>query len=150
MAGGAFLRTLSARSALPCSISEISFGIPMRASPKRSSSALGSLSVASIISAPETAHDLVVAEKSTASGRAAVGAGGVVGVGAGGGDAGGRVEVEVGDIGADEAGAGEADLGGHVGAVHVDLAAGVVDEFADLADAVRELAVGGGVGDHEA
>ena len=65
------------------------------------------------------------------------------------GDAEGLVQVEVADVGADEAGAGEADLGVHVGAVHVDLAAGVVDHLDDVLDAGLELAVGGRVGDHE-
>jgi hypothetical protein len=45
------------------------------------------------------------------------------------------VEVEVANIGTDETGAGESDLGIHVGAVHVDLAAVLVDELADVADA---------------
>ena len=43
----------------------------------------------------------------------------------------------------------EADLGVHVGAVHVDLAAVRVDDRADLADRLLEDAVGRGVGDHQ-
>ncbi len=61
----------------------------------------------------------------------------------------GFVEVEVADVGADVAGAAEADLGVHVGAVHVDLAAVVVDDAADFLDGFFEDAVGGGIGDHE-
>ena len=49
------------------------------------------------------------------------------------GDAEGLVQVEVADVGPDVAGAGEADLGVHVGPVHVDLPAGVVDDLADVA-----------------
>ena len=65
------------------------------------------------------------------------------------GNAEGFVQIEVADIGADEARAGEADLGVHVGAVHVHLAAGVVDDAADIADVFLEHAVGAGIGDHE-
>ena len=46
-------------------------------------------------------------------------------------------------------GAGHADQGVQVGAVHVDLAAVVVDEVADLGDALLEHAVGGRVGHHQ-
>ncbi|CAI6084484.1 unnamed protein product [Clonostachys chloroleuca] len=65
------------------------------------------------------------------------------------GDAEGLVEVEVADVGADVAGAAEADLGVHVGAVHVDLAAVLVDDAADLLDLGLEDAKGAGVGDHD-
>ncbi len=57
------------------------------------------------------------------------------------------------DVGADPrlaAGAAEADLGVHVGAVHVDLAAVGVDDAADVLDGFFEDAVGGGIGDHDA
>ena len=47
------------------------------------------------------------------------------------------------------AGPAEADLGVHVGAVHVDLAAVLVDDPADLLDVLLEHAVRGGVGDHQ-
>jgi hypothetical protein len=60
------------------------------------------------------------------------------------------VQVQVADIRADEAGAGEADLGVHVRAVHVNLAAVRVDDFADLADGFLEHAVRGRIGDHQA
>ena len=50
------------------------------------------------------------------------------------GDAEGFVEVEVADVGTDFARAGEADLGVHVGAVHVNLAAVLVDDVADFLD----------------
>ncbi len=43
-----------------------------------------------------------------------------------------------------------ADLGVHVGAIHVDLAAVLVHDTADLPDARLEDAVGGGVGHHQA
>ena len=43
------------------------------------------------------------------------------------------VQVEVADVGADVAGPAEADLRVHVGAVHVHLAAVLVDDRADLA-----------------
>ena len=64
-------------------------------------------------------------------------------------DAEGLVEIEMADIGPDEAGAGEADLGVHVRAVHVNLATGVVDDLADFADGFLEDAVRARVGDHE-
>ena len=64
-------------------------------------------------------------------------------------DAEGLVEVEMADVGADLAGGREADLGVHVGAVHVDLAAVVVDDLADLGDALLVDAVGGRVGHHQ-
>ena len=47
----------------------------------------------------------------------------------------GLVQVEVADVGADVAGRGQADLGVHVGAVHVHLAAVPVDDGADVLDA---------------
>jgi hypothetical protein len=50
------------------------------------------------------------------------------------------VQVHVAHVGADGGGRGEADLGVHVGAVHVHLAA-VVHDGADLADAFLEHAV---------
>ena len=59
------------------------------------------------------------------------------------GDAEGFMEVEVADIGSDVAGTGEADLGVHVGAVHVNLAAVGVDDLADIDDGFLEDAVGG-------
>ena len=65
-------------------------------------------------------------------------------------DAEGLVEVEMADVGAVVAGAAEADLGVHVGAVQVDLAAVLVDQVADLGDGALEDAVGAGVGDHDA
>ena len=61
----------------------------------------------------------------------------------------GFVEIEVADVGADVAGGGEADLGVHVGAVHVNLAAVGVDRGADVFDRGLEDAVGGRVGDHQ-
>jgi hypothetical protein len=60
------------------------------------------------------------------------------------------VQVQVADVGADVAGAAEADLGVHVGAVHVHLAAVLVHDPADLADGGFEHPVGGGVGHHQA
>ena len=47
------------------------------------------------------------------------------------------------------AGPAEADLGVHVRAVHVDLAAVRVDDRADLLDALLEDAVGRRIGDHQ-
>ena len=64
-------------------------------------------------------------------------------------DAEGLVQVQVADVGADVGGPREADLRVHVRAVHVDLAAVLVDDAADLADRLLEDAVGRGVGDHE-
>ena len=66
------------------------------------------------------------------------------------GDAEGLVQVQVADVGAELAGLGHADQGVEVGAVEVHLAAVVVDQVADLADAGLEHAVGRGVGDHQA
>ena len=59
------------------------------------------------------------------------------------------VQIEVADVGADVAGGGEADLGVHVGPVHVDLAAVRVDRGADVFDRGLEDAVRRRVGDHE-
>ena len=59
------------------------------------------------------------------------------------------MQVEVADVGAHFGGAAEADLGVHVGAVHVDLAAVHVDDFADFDDGLLEDTVGAWVGDHE-
>ncbi len=59
------------------------------------------------------------------------------------------VQVQVADIGSHVGGAGEADLGVHVRAVHVDLAAPRVDDRAHLLDRLLEHPVGGGIGDHE-
>ena len=66
------------------------------------------------------------------------------------GDAEGFVQVEVADIGADVAGSAQADLRVHVGAVHVDQAAVVVDDLAYFLDAFLEDAMSGGVSDHDA
>ena len=48
------------------------------------------------------------------------------------------------------AGAAKTDLGVHVRAVHINLAAVVMDDFANLADGFLKHAVGGRIGDHEA
>ena len=60
------------------------------------------------------------------------------------------MQVQVADIRPDDAGVGEADLGIHVGAVHVDLAAVGVDDGADFLDGFLKDAVRGGIGDHDA
>ena len=60
------------------------------------------------------------------------------------------VQIQMADVRADEAGAGEADLRVHVRAVHVNLAAVRVDDFANLADGRLEHAVRAGIRDHEA
>ena len=65
------------------------------------------------------------------------------------GDAEGFVQIEMADIGADGAGAGEADLGVHVGAVHVNLAAVAVDDLADFLHVFLEHAMRRGIGDHQ-
>jgi hypothetical protein len=65
-------------------------------------------------------------------------------------DAKGLVQIQMADVRADEAGAGEADLRVHVRAVHVNLAAVRVDDFANLADGFLEHAVRAGIGDHQA
>ena len=64
-------------------------------------------------------------------------------------DAKGFVQVEMANIGADIAGPAETDLCVHVRAVHVNLAAVLVHDVADLADGGFENAVGGGVRHHE-
>ena len=51
------------------------------------------------------------------------------------------VQVQVADVGADRRRARQPDLRVHVGAVHVHLAAVLVDDRADLADVVLEHAV---------
>ena len=60
------------------------------------------------------------------------------------------VQVDMADVGADRGGAGHPDLGVQVRPVHVHLAAGVVDDLADLPDGVLEDPVRGRVGDHQA
>src|SRR5690606_20293487 len=64
-------------------------------------------------------------------------------------DAEGLVEVEVADVRADGAGAGEAALRVHVGAVHVDESAALVDDAADVAYRGFEYAVRGWIRDHQ-
>ncbi len=59
------------------------------------------------------------------------------------------VQVQVRDVGAELAGLREADERVEVGAVDVDLAAGVVHEPADLPDRLLVHAVRRGVGDHQ-
>jgi len=61
----------------------------------------------------------------------------------------GLVQIQMADVRPDEAGAGEADLRVHVRAVHVNLAAVRVDDFANLADGFLEHAVRGRIGDHQ-
>ncbi len=64
-------------------------------------------------------------------------------------DAEGLVQVDVADVGADVAGAAEADLRVQVGAVHVDLAAVLVDDLGDVLDPGLEHAVRRRVGHHQ-
>ncbi len=66
------------------------------------------------------------------------------------GDAEGFVQIQVADIGADPTRAGQTNLGVHVGAVHVDLAAKAVYDPADLLDLLFKNAVGRRIGYHEA
>ncbi len=65
------------------------------------------------------------------------------------GDAEGFVQIQVTDIGADVAGRGESDLRVHVGPVHVNLTAIVVNRGADVFDRCFENTVGGWVSDHQ-
>lgn len=53
------------------------------------------------------------------------------------------------DICADITGAAESDLGVHIGTIHVDLSAVLVDHVADLADAFFKDAMCRGISDHE-
>ncbi|GJC97616.1 putative metal-dependent RNase [Colletotrichum higginsianum] len=64
-------------------------------------------------------------------------------------DAEGLVEVEMADVGPDLARRADADLGVHVGAVHVHLTTVLVNEVAGLLDTGLEDSVGAGVRDHE-
>jgi hypothetical protein len=64
-------------------------------------------------------------------------------------DAKGLVQIYMTDVGPDVAGTAESDLGVHVGAIHVNLAAIVVDDAANFGDGFLEDAVGRGIGDHE-
>src|SRR5438067_9645869 len=59
------------------------------------------------------------------------------------------VEIEMANVGADVAGTAETDLRVHVCAVHVNLAAMRMNDFANLADRGLKYAVSGRVGDHE-
>ncbi len=61
----------------------------------------------------------------------------------------GLVQVQVTDIRADVARSAEADLGVHVGAIHVDLPAVPVHCGADLLDRILEHAVRRGIGHHQ-
>ena len=61
----------------------------------------------------------------------------------------GLVQVQVANVGADLTGRAETDLGVHVGSVHVDLTAGLVDQTASLLGTGLEDTKGTGVGDHE-
>jgi hypothetical protein len=65
------------------------------------------------------------------------------------GNAEGLVQVQVRDVAAELARCAEADHGVHVGAVDVHLAAVVMNDAADFADAFLEHAVGRRVGDHQ-
>ena len=60
------------------------------------------------------------------------------------------VQVQMADVGADRRRTGEPDLGVHVGAVHVHLAAVLVDDGADLADVVLEHTMRRRIRDHQA
>ena len=64
-------------------------------------------------------------------------------------DAESLVQIQMANVGADVAGAAEADLRVHVRAIHVNLAAVRMNDFANLADGRFENAVGGRVGDHQ-
>src|SRR2546423_13719110 len=66
------------------------------------------------------------------------------------GNAEGFVQVQVAHVGTTNGGAGQSNLGVHVGAVHVDLPAVPVDDFADFLHALFEHAVRARVGDHQA
>mmetsp|Transcript_80144 Transcript_80144/g.166761 ORF Transcript_80144/g.166761 Transcript_80144/m.166761 type:complete len:271 (-) Transcript_80144:1669-2481(-) len=66
------------------------------------------------------------------------------------GNAEGLVQIQVANISADHAGRGQAQLGIHVGSIHVDLAAIVMHCLADLLDALLEEGTRGGVGHHQA
>ena len=59
------------------------------------------------------------------------------------------VQIQMANIRADIAGAAKADLRIHVRAVHVNLAAVCMNDFANLSDAFLENAVRGGIGDHQ-
>ena len=65
------------------------------------------------------------------------------------GDTEGFVQVEVGDIAAELAGLADADHGVEVGAVYIDLAAVVVNDFTDLTDSLFKDTVGRRIGDHD-
>src|ERR1700704_3728792 len=65
------------------------------------------------------------------------------------GDAEGLVEIEMANVGAHVAGTAKADLGVHVRAVHVNLAAVGMNDVANLADGGFENTVRGGIGDHQ-
>ena len=65
------------------------------------------------------------------------------------GDAEGLVQVEVAHVAAEPTRAGDADQRVEVGAVDVHLATVLVDEVADVGDALLEHPVGGRVGDHQ-
>lgn len=59
------------------------------------------------------------------------------------------MEVEVAHIGSDSARGGEPHLRVHVGTVHVDEAAVLVDDVADVGNGFLKYTVGGRVGDHQ-
>src|SRR5581483_1920464 len=61
----------------------------------------------------------------------------------------GLMQVKMADVGADIAWPAETHLGVEISAVHVDLAAVLVDILADFADGFLKHAMCGGVGDHQ-
>ena len=59
------------------------------------------------------------------------------------------VQVQMTDVGTDIRGSTETDLGIHIGAIHVDLTAPIVNDPADFSDVLLEYAMGRWVCDHE-
>ena len=64
-------------------------------------------------------------------------------------DAKGFVKIEMANIGPDVAGTAKADLGIHIGPVHIDLATRFMDERADFSDGRFKDSMSRGIGDHE-
>src|SRR5690606_6941808 len=60
----------------------------------------------------------------------------------------GLVEIEVADIRANASGTGQPNLGIHIGAVHIDLTAVLMDDLADFPDSFLIDSMGRRIGDH--
>src|ERR1700749_2575763 len=59
------------------------------------------------------------------------------------------VQIQVTDVGADQSRAGESNLSVHIGSVHIDQTAIIMDSLADILNAFFENSVSRGISDHQ-